>query len=79
MADRAPIFPRCHETRSCAARLYAAAMLVAAVFLLLPVSCHAQAPVQDSALTEQSPAADEEAGRIVPTRTVQPSIRTWIP
>ncbi|MFN9036206.1 MAG: hypothetical protein ACK5YO_07910, partial [Planctomyces sp.] len=40
-------------------------MLVAAVFLLLPVSCHAQAPVQDSALTEQSPAADEEAGRIV--------------
>ena len=65
MADRAPIFPRCHQARSCAARLYAAAMLVAAVFLLLPVCCHAQAPVQDSALTEQSPAADEEAGRIV--------------
>jgi hypothetical protein len=40
-------------------------MLVAAVFLLLPVSCHAQAPVQGSALTEQSPAADAEAGRIV--------------
>jgi len=40
-------------------------MLVVAVSLLLPACCRAQAPVQDSALTEQSPEVSEEAGRIV--------------
>ncbi|MFM8725748.1 MAG: outer membrane protein assembly factor, partial [Planctomycetaceae bacterium] len=45
--------------------MYVAAILILGLQLLLPAEISAQAPVQDSALTEQSPELSEEAGRIV--------------
>ncbi|MFM7924455.1 MAG: hypothetical protein ACKPJJ_29885, partial [Planctomycetaceae bacterium] len=45
--------------------MYVAATLILGLQLLLPARISAQAPVQDSALTEQSPELSEEAGRIV--------------
>jgi len=66
MADRASILPHFHRTAPRSAGTYVAATLVFALqLLLLPACISAQAPVQDSALTEQSPELSEEAGRIV--------------